>query len=459
VTDSTASSGATANAPPSIVSYLLARLPSRITWKALAIAILGLALLIPLGLIHTLVWERQGRFDEAVRSIAQSWGPAQRLSGPFLTMAFEIPNEKPDSKEPPRREVVLLMPEKQRIDAKLRVEQRRRSLFEVNVYRAEIELTGEFVLADLMARIGKNIPDWSTAEIKMGIASPRSVQIAEATLGGLPVAFDAAGTDQAFGSTVKAPLSSPLDPKAQPRVPFRIKLLANGSHGFSFVPLARDTTAVVAANWDAPSFVGARLPAAWKYQDDGFVATWQIGHLGRGVPQTVLESDGRSTGLALRNGDIGVDLVTAVSSYRLVERAIKYGVLFIGLTFAVFLLAERLSNHVLHVVQYALVGLALCLFFVLLLAVAEHIGFAAAYLLSAAAIVVQTGLYVRAAVRHWRPAAIHAAMIAGLYACLYALLQLEDRALLVGAGFLFLVLSALMYATRGLARGDRAAEA
>jgi len=450
---------ATPSAPPSIASYLLTRLPSRITWKALAIATLGLGLLIPLGLIHTVVWERQGRFDDAVRAIAASWGPAQRLSGPVLAMGFEIPNERPDAKEAPRREVVLLMPEKQQIDAKLLVETRRRSLFEVNVYRAEIVLTGEFLLADMVARVGRNIPDWSTAEIRMGIANPRSVQIVEATLAGLPVAFDAGGTDPAFGSTVNALLAEPLDPKTRPRIPFRVKLLANGSHAFSFVPLGRETSAMVAANWDAPSFVGAQLPTSWKYQDDGFVASWQIGHLGRGVPQAVLESEGRATGLALRNNDVGVELVTAVSSYRLVERAIKYGVLFIGLTFAVFLLAERLSAHVLHVVQYGLVGLSLCLFFVLLLALAEHIGFAVAYLISAAAIVAQTGLYVRAAVRDWRPAVIHAAMVAGLYACLYALLQLEDRALLVGAAFLFIVLSALMYATRGLTHSGRPVDA
>lgn len=453
MTDPSTASGAPSNAA---FSQLLARLPSRITWKALAIGVLGLALLIPLGLIHAIVWERQARYDEAARSIAESWGAAQRIAGPALTMSYEIVNERPDAKEPPRRETIALLPDRLRFDARLRVEQRARGLFAVNVYSADVVLEGDFVLADLVARLGKHRPDWATAELRLGIADLRSIQVNDATVGGMPVSFDAAGEERLLGNGVKAMLPAPLDPQTTPRLPFRLAFSAKGSQALSFVPLARETEAAVAANWDSPSFTGAQLPASWKRQDDGFVAAWKIGHLGRGMPQAVTEAESAAARKAMSTNMVSVDLVTPVSSYRLVERAIKYGVLFVALTFAVFLLAERLGGHVLHVVQYALVGFALCLFFVLLLALAEHMGFAAAYLGSAAAIVAQTGLYVRAAVRDWRPAAIHAAMIAGLYACLYALLQLEDRALLVGAGFLFLVLSALMYATRGLGQRDSA---
>ena len=441
--------------PPAPVSWA-SRLPSRITFKAVAIGALALALLIPLLLVQWTVSERRSRFDEAVQSIGGSWGPAQRLLGPALSMSFTIPNENPASTDQPRTETLLLFPDRLQIGVQLRVERRARGPFEANIYRAEIALDGEFLLTDVMPRIGKGKPDWKSTELLLAMTDLRGVVVtADSAAGGAPVAFDPAGAHPVLGTAIKAPLTAAPDPAGNPRLPFRLRLSANGSQQFTTVPVGRDTKMTLSANWDSPSFMGAFLPAAWNRQADGFTANWQVGHLGRGIPQALLGSDAGSAVRALQASVLGVDLLTPVSAYRAAERATKYGALFIFLTFAVFLLSERVSGHVLHVVQYGLVGLSLCLYFLTLLALSEHLVFPAAFFVSAAATVAQTGAYVRAATRDWRPASIHAATIGGLYAFLYVLLQLEDHALLVGSGFLFAVISALMYATRGLAYADR----
>jgi inner membrane protein len=221
----------------------------------------------------------------------------------------------------------------------------------------------------------------------------------------------------------------------------------------SFVPLGRRTTASVASPWPSPSFSGRYLPAEQTVDKDGFSAKWTISSLGRGYGQ-LWDGAGKTdpTADAVLGSAFGVTLLDPVDAYRETDRAIKYGIMFIGLTFAACLLFELATGTRPHAAQYGLIGLSLCVFYLLLLSFSEQIGFGPAYLASASAVVAQAAIYNWALQRRLLPAAAFGALLAGLYGGLYALLRLEEASLLAGSLLLFAVLSVAMWLTRNLHR-------
>lgn len=214
-------------------------------------------------------------------------------------------------------------------------------------------------------------------------------------------------------------------------------------------PVGRQTDLSVAAPWPDPSFIGAFLPSRSAITEEGFDAQWSVSYFGRSYPQSWLSSaEGDAPFLAMPESTFGVRLYQTVDTYQQVERSAKYGMLFVVFTFTALFLFEVTRGRRVHIIQYGLVGLALCIFYLLLLSFAERFGFGPAYALGTAAIVAEIGLYARAVMGGWRPAGLLAAVLAGLYAALYLLLQLEDLALMIGSIGLFVGLGAVMYATR-----------
>ncbi len=418
--------------------------------KLIVIAVLILVLMIPLMLVYDLTQEREQRYREAVREIGASWGAAQTLSGPVGAVPFGPSALQRDGTPAPRYEV-LILPELLDVVGTLRPEIRYRGPFESVVYTTELRVSGRFVppAADAL-RLPPGELIWRDARILTGVGDARSLQPGAAiTWNGrdLPLEPDARLPAFPAAAVLSArPAAALVIDRPQE---FSLTLRLNGSGSLAIQPMARDLRVRLSGGWAAPAFFGAFLPAERTVSAEGFDARWSVGHFGRDYGQSwsTVSAPGEPAFAAAR---FGVDFIQPVTPARQAERSVKYGVLVLVMTFALYFLFEVMSGPRIHIVQYGLVGLSMCLFYLLLLSLGEQVGFAIAYAASTAAIVAQSGLYSLAVLRSRRHAAVFALLLVLLYGFLYVLLGLESWALLVGSIALFLVLSAVMFATRNV---------
>jgi inner membrane protein len=413
--------------------------------KSVVIAGLALVLMIPVGMIRDLVAERQARRNEAVAGIAEGWGKRQTIASPYLVIPYErhwtvvkrqtIDGKLHETTNSFSESKILTVPVASvdwTVDAEL--SEKARGIYKARLYSARIAATGSISLpARASAEDGSSRYKWYNPRFVLGIADPLGIRSAAGvTFGGKTYAFAPGSGDAATATGLHAPLEGLTLGKAE-KVDFSFTLELGGSEAFALAPSGTDTSVSMRADWPHPSFQGRFLPAKHEITDKGFTANWKVS---------------RFAAQGARTEQIAVSFIEPVGLYQLLERASKYGFLFIGLTAAAFMLLELLRRLAIHPVQYALVGLALAMFFLLLTALSEHIAFAAAYAIATAACV---GLITVYLVRALKSAALGLAFggaLASLYAMLYALLQSEDYALLGGALLLFGLLAAVMLATR-----------
>jgi inner membrane protein len=410
--------------------------------RATVLGLLTLVLLIPLRMIDGVIADRRTFEAEATKSVSEAWGGPQTFTGPVIVMPYRRATDQAPF-------YLTLLPEKLTIDGRIVPEQRRRGLFAVNVYAATLDVVAEFRTAELreMATDGRLL-DWSAARLELGLSDVRSIDGATVEIDGQRVDWGP-GSGGAL-SALKANLRALI---GRETVSIRFSLAVAGSDKLGIVPLGRRTDVALSSSWPTPSFTG-RLPLSQSIDKEGFRAKWSAGHLGRPYSQ-LWDSGNARNDPSIRSvvdSALGVTLLTPIDAYRETDRAIKYGVMFIGLSFVACLLFELATGTRPHVAQYGLIGLALCVFYLLLLSIAEQAGFALAYLASASAVVLQATLYNWALRRRAGPALAFGAVLAVLYAGLYSLLQLEDVALLAGSLVLFAVLSAAMWLTRNIHR-------
>ncbi len=429
--------------------------------KLVLIAGLTVALLLPLGLMLGLIGERQARQASVEHEIGALWGRSQQLGGPILVVparrlvVVDEPGE--NGRRPVRRvveEPVVLLPDDYQIDATVQPETRRRGLFETVVYRLEVTLSGRFVLGpDTVPQADGVTIDWSAATLALGLSDQRSIREAPVvTWAGRSIALSP-GLPTSAARLAAGGMQAPvvgLDPSDGERAfDFATTLSLNGSASVSFLPLGRTTTVSLASDWPHPSFFGRFLPDQREISDTGFTARWQTSYFGRPFPQVWAPGENLVQHFAeLDHAAFGVRFYQPVDAYQQTERTVKYGILFIVFTFTALFLFEMLAGVRVHIFHYALVGLALTLFYMLVLALAEQIGFTAAYALGALAVVAQIAFYTAAVLGRASRTAGLAGLLAALYAGLWVLMQLEDYALLVGALALFAGLTAVMAVTR-----------
>ena len=322
---------------------------------------------------------------------------------------------------------------------------RSRGIFEVPVYHSRVRLEGHFTRPSFE---GWDVPEdqvqWDRAWISVGLSDPRVITAPVALEwadGSVP--FEAGwGRGGGEGAGIHAPVP---DPRGQ-RLPFGFDLALNGSGGLYFTPFGRDTRVRVASDWPHPSFQGGWLPVSREISEAGFEAEWRIPYLGRSYPQAWTSRD--TPGDRIEASRFGVDFATPVDAYRLVERSAKYDVLFLGLTFLALWLFEVLVGVRVHAVQYLMVGAAMSLFYLLLLAFSEHIGFGLAYSLASAGVIGLIGGYAISILHQKKRGSAIGGVVAALYGALYLLLHNEDHALLVGSVGIFVVLALVMWLTR-----------
>jgi inner membrane protein len=423
------------------------------TARLLIMSVLTAALLVPVGLVYSTVQERASRRDSAVNEISGTWGGRQTLSGPVLTVPYVYSTTDHAGA---RREVTAfahMLPRELDVNGALDTSRRRRGIFDVVVYRGEFTVRGRFRPGSLdWVKPAAERVDWSAATVSVGLSDPRGLSRRTVlTWRTREVPFEGSVPNVGlFASGIHARLGETTAPAADADIPFSFMLSVNGTHDFRLLPAAAETTVALRASWLHPSFTGGPLPEQWEAAGQGFSARWRVPDFGRTYAARWVGHDINPEQLQSRAAAsaFGVALIQPVDIYQQAERAVKYAVLFIVLTFLMFFLWEILQATLLHPVQYAFVGFALCVFYLLLVSISEHFGFNVAYAVSSMAIVLLIGGYARAVLRGRRQALSVTAALCALYGFLYLLLQLEDFALLAGSVGLLLILAALMYATR-----------
>jgi inner membrane protein len=432
--------------------------------KVILVGFLMIVMLIPLSMIHGMIQERTNRRDEVVKEVSRTWSNPQVAGGFILSVPYTVAATNDYGKPITIERVARFLPERLAIDGRLVPDFRHRSLFEVPVYTAHLTMNGTFRLPNLAAlRIDESTARLHDAWLTIGVGDLRGVnQGVSVTWNGTALAtspsIDTAGLGSqaidvkipGLGATPAAATPVATGPGNAAEIPFVVKIDLKGTQQINFQPVGRTTTVHLSSTWPHPAFAGAFLPDTSKVSDAGFDAEWRLSHLGRGYPQAWRDEDMRPQQIeqAAVASRFGVQLIQPVDIYHRAERSTKYGALFILLTFCTFFVVELLQRRRLHPVQYLLVGAALSLFYLLLLSLSEHIGFGFAYLAAALATIGVIGMYAGHVLGGFWQGARMVAGLGLLYGFLYVLLQLEDYALLVGSLSLFLILAAVMYATR-----------
>jgi inner membrane protein len=428
--------------------------------KMAAIAVLVLLLLIPLAMVRSVLNERLDRRDAAVREITSTWGNEQVVMGPVLVIPFknnqktwkdQIVNGRVERIEVSEsvRGRAFFLPTAFKADGRLNPDRLHRGIYETVVYSGTLNLSGSFAKPSFEEwNVDPLQILWDEAEVALSITDLRGakeslqIKIAEQTIPFKP-GHKLEGFEGGVYARIKG-LGAQIN-----EIPFSMSLTLNGSRSLRFAPVGVNNDVQLVSKWPDPSFQGAFLPSERKVNRDGFSAHWQVSYYGRSYPQQWTDKiPVGATGVA--SSLFGVDLVPALDSYRYVERSIKYGILFITLLFTAFFLFEVISSVRIHPFQYSLVGIALCLFYLGLLALSEVTSFGTAYWIGAALASGMITLYSFKVLRSAGRGCAVAVGLALIYAFLFVILRLQDYSLLVGAAGLFLVLAIVMFVTRNI---------
>ena len=427
-------------------------------FKFVLILVLIVLLLVPLLLVYGLIWERESRAQGVRREVGQLWGPEQRILGPFLVVPYTVRIETVQGEkriEQIQERRAVFTPEALEVSGRADAKTLRRSIFEVPVYAARLKLSGRFA-APRMADVAAEVVAvrWRDVAFVLGlsgVAGLKEAAVLEIAGAAATPFAPSVGFPSTHLSGIHAKLagagSAVLPDPDQPPQPFAftVDLTFNGSLGLSVAPVARETRVSLRSDWPHPSFSGAFLPDDRQVAASGFTAAWKIPHLARSVPEAWSLAE---TGLErLQPYAFGVAMIDPVDFYSLVNRAAKYGIMFVALAFMAVFCLELASARRVHPVQYLFTGISLVFFYVLLLSLAEHLGFTHAYLAASAATGAMLALYVGAAMSSAIRGLVMLVVFAAIYGMLYLILQLEDYALLAGAIVGFVALAIVMFVT------------
>jgi inner membrane protein len=428
-------------------------------FKFLTIGFLVLMLMIPISMINGVIRERKSSQQGVVEEIARSSSYSQKLVGPVLVVPYskKIKEWKVDADTKVRYQVELtingqlyFLPSIFEVDGKLKTERLKRGIYEARLYHADNTISGHF---DVPANYGV-VSDLANYEfdspyVAMGIKDVRGIDSLNIQINNVKITMEPGTKLKILGEGVHATLQHPaqLDKTI---LHFQLELALRGTESFSVVPIGRESNVKVSADWPHPSFMGDYLPTKRQVDNTGFTATWQTSYFSSNLEENFNLCVSASDCEAFQNRFLGVSLIDPVDQYVKSDRAIKYALLFISLTFAGFFLFEVLKRLAIHPVQYSLVGLSLAFFYLLLASLSEHIAFSAAYLISASACIFLIGFYVTYILHSILRGGIFSGLLASLYALLYGLLSAEDYALLMGSFLLFGLLGVFMVLTRKL---------
>jgi len=453
--------------------------PAKSSLRVLLVVLLGLASIIPLGIVDGVATERRGYFHQAQTEVADSWGLPQELTGPVLVVPVDYTPTVPvggwasdvqaaRAHNQIERKHVVLLPDELAIDAAVDYEIRKRAIYEIALFAADISITGAFTnprarIEEYVNSLGSNkgVVDFGGAKLVVGVSDPRAIRLSannngttqpqDVMWGDTTGVLEAGSLETIVGSSVQVPVTIKAASEPNEVTPFELQLAVGTTQRLAVNALGGNTRFSLASSWPHPSFNGAHSPVQREVSADGFKAVWEVHGLARNLPAIwVHENQPRS----LSGQQMGVSFYNPVTTYTIIDRGIKYGLLFIALTFLTFLCFELNGGIEFHIVQYAVVSLGLIMFYMTLLAASEHLNFGVSYVLATTLIVGLLGAYTWGMTKPQQNQRVLTATIVGvlvgLYVTLFVLLQLEDYALVMGTMLLLIGLSALMYATRNL---------
>jgi len=403
-----------------------------LTFKAITIAVLVLILLIPGVMIQNLIEERQERSRETIQKINDKWSRSQTLCAPLLLVPYTTVKLDKDQKPYYEEHALYITPKELKTNVTLTPEERHYGIYKAILYKSDIHFEGYFSeLSNL--KIDNSELHFDKAQIGIGITDLRGVtQNLDVKIG-----------DKTLETTIGAPkmlIVNLKDTNLTENLHFDCIMKLNGSGAISFIPVGQNTAVTVNGKWGSPSFIGDFSPES-NVDKEWFSASWNILSFNREIPEMWSDHN-------IANWDnisFGVNLIETVDHYQQNMRSAKYALMFIALTFIVFFFVEIFTKKPIQFFQYVLVGIALILFYSLLLSLSEHIGFGWAYLIASAATISMITIYFYSLIKQTLATFILADIMLILYAFLYIILQIEDYALLFGSIFLFVTLGVIMF--------------
>ena len=454
-----------------------------ISLKLFVMGFLILLLMIPIGMVSSLIDERGSTKNSVSQQIYQEWSTSQTLQGPILTVPYyeyywndvEYKNDKgtiTTKKELKKRiEYAHFLPDKLHITGNIVPYIRYRSIYEAVVYKSDLKIYGTFDKPDMSEwEIKEKDILYDKASISFGMSDLRGVQERiKINFGDKEYFFNPGVKSYEVSNVIHNGVSTPVTyDKTKQSITFDFELKLNGSESLFFLPYGKETIVEVKSTWNNPSFTGDFLPDTREINNDGFVAKWKVVDINRAYPQNFKGSDiqklnhNKNSQLVDRynytkynttkymSTSFGVDLKVPVDYYQKSTRSVKYGILIILLTFLSFFFVEIFMKKRIHAFQYILVGFSLVLFFALLISFSEHIGFDWAYMVSSLATVLAVTLYSKSVFKNTKFVLILCSILSLFYAFIYLLLQLQDYSLVLGVVMLFVVLSVIMYVSRNI---------
>ncbi len=408
---------------------------------------LFLLLQIPISMISGLISERSHRQEEVTQDIASSSSGEQRIIGPFIMVNYQETSFNNDKKQVKQRRKFLL-PDSFNMNANLDSFEKYRGIYRARLYKAQVALKGEFKADDLA---GLNDLDINRINLVVGIEDSRGLmRFDEMKLGGSNIEIKpGTGLDQ-----IPQGFHGELNLehiKTQQALTFDIHFLLQGMGQLKVTPIGNQTRVELSSNWAHPSFIGDFLPISSDVSEDGFQAQWASNNFSTNIAQRIQRClFSNSACHEIEQRQMGVELIDPVNHYLKSHRAVNYSSLVILLVFVSFFLLEIFQARPFHPIQYGFIGLALAIFYLLLISMSEHLGFNWAYLLSTLASTSLLAIYVRGILNSVKQATLFGAGLLALYGLLFGLLLAESYALVMGALLCFIILGFTMIITRNI---------
>jgi len=427
-------------------------LKNSLSIRLITIGILILLLLIPVTTVQNLIRERENRQREAIEEVSSKWSNVQTITGLILTVPYTTHTRVYDADNSDNYELINttkyahFLPDSLVIVGDIFPEMRYRGIYEVIIYKSDLNISGTLSMPEFDEwKIEDENVLWGDAFVALGLTDLRGIQE------NVSLQWDGTQYDLNPGVESNDVISSGISSRipiqkglSNPgKLDYSLNIKLNGSSSLNFIPIGKSTSVTLNSTWKNPSFGGAFLPDKREMDNDGFSANWNISHLNRPYPQSFR---GETNGVV--ESAFGVELFVPVDEYQKSMRSAKYAALFITLTFLVFFFIQIMNRIKIHPIQYFIVGLALCVFYVLLIAISEHLPFKISYFLASVSIIAMITLYAKSISKDNTITKLIGLILVILYLFIFSIIQMQDYALLVGSIGLFIVLGIIMYLSR-----------
>ncbi|ENO3039974.1 cell envelope integrity protein CreD [Enterobacter ludwigii] len=421
---------------------------SPLFWKVSTLLGCILLLLVPLFMVSNLISERESYRNDVEHSLRQSTSGPQKLVGPLIAIPVtEVFYKLEDEKKVEYKKSYLhfILPESLLVEGNQRVESRSIGIYDGQIWNTDLKIKAQFS-TEKMAQLKGETMTLGQPFLVIGVGDARGIgTVKVAKINGEALSVEPGTGVYGTLAGIHIPLSDKaLEPKTL-ALDMSFNLAGTGS--FAVVPVGRNSEMTLSSNWPHPGFMGYYLPVKHQISESGFQANWQSSWFANNMQSWFAEGESPEWSSIPA---FSVTVATPADQYQLTDRAIKYAILLIALTFMAFFVFETLTGLRLHPMQYLLVGLSLVLFYLVLLALSEHVGFTPAWIIASLVGAMMNGVYLQAVLKSWRRSGVFILALLGLDVVMWFLLRSEDSALLLGAAVLAMALFAVMYLTRHL---------